>query len=311
MALKFGAAGYFSLMVMGLVAAAVLAHGVMLKSLAMVVLGLLLGIVGTDVNSGMARFSFGIAELTDGIGFVVLAMGVFGYRRNRRQPRSTRKSARSSLKSDQQSVAELALTSSSLRRPILRGTASARVLRRAARHRPPAIASFSSYMVEKKLAKDPSRFGKGAIEGVAGPEAANNAGAQTTFIPMLTLGIPASAVMALMLGAMTIQGIAPGPQVMTQRPDLFWGLIASMWIGNAHAAPAQPAADRIWVSCSRCLIACSSRRSWRFHGDRHLQHQQQPRSRSISWRCSASRLRLDEARNARPRRCSSASCWGR
>jgi len=229
LALKFGAPEYFSLMLMGLVAAAVLAHGDIIKSFSMVAMGLLLGIVGTDVNSGMARYSFGIPELTDGIGFIVIAVGVFAVGeiiQNLGDPEER--------KIFTNKVTGLMPTKEDLKRsmgPIIRGTgigAFFGVLPGTG----PAIASFSSYMVEKKLAKDPSRFGKGAIEGVAGPESANNADAQCKFIPTLTLGIPASAVMALMLGALTIQGIAPGPQVMTQKPDLFWGLVASMWIGN-------------------------------------------------------------------------------
>jgi TctA family transporter len=230
MALKFGAPEYFSLMLMGLVTAAVLAHGDMAKSLAMTAMGLLLGVVGTDVNSGMARFSFGFPELTDGIGFVVLAVGVFAVGeivanlgdKEERQVFTGQK-----IKNLWPSKEDLKISFM----PIMRGTAIGAffgVLPGTG----PAIASFSSYMVEKKVSKHPEQFGKGAIEGVAGPEAANNADAQTKFIPTLTLGIPASAVMALMLGALTIQGIAPGPQVMTQKPDLFWGLIASMWVGN-------------------------------------------------------------------------------
>ena len=228
-ALKFGSPEYFSLMLMGLVAAAVLAQGDMMKSLAMVAVGLLLGSVGSDVNTGVQRFSFGVTELSDGIGFIVLAVGVFaigeiisnlGDKEERRI--FTAK------------VSHLFPTKDDLKRsigPILRGTALGSffgVLPGTG----PAIASFASYMLEKKVAKDPSRFGHGAIEGVAAPEAANNADAQCKFIPMLTLGLPASGVMALMLGALTIQGIQPGPEVMTQRPDLFWGLVASMWIGN-------------------------------------------------------------------------------
>jgi len=228
-ALKFASPEYFSLMLMGLVAAAMLAQGDMVKSLLMVVLGLLLGIVGTDVNTGMQRYSFGITELSDGIGFIVIAVGIFAIGEivtNLGQP-----GQRAVFTSK---ITNLFPTREDLRQsfgPILRGTgigAFFGVLPGTG----PAIASFSSYMVEKKLAKDPSRFGNGAIEGVAGPEAANNADAQCKFIPMLTLGLPASGVMALMLGALTIQGIQPGPQVMTQKPDLFWGLIASMWIGN-------------------------------------------------------------------------------
>jgi TctA family transporter len=245
MALKFGAPEYFSLMLMGLVTAAVLAHGDMIKSLAMVCLGLLLGVVGTDVNSGMARYSFGIAELTDGIGFIVIAVGVFavgeivanlGDKEERQIFTSKVKNLWPTWPDIKQSIG-----------PILRGTgigAFFGVLPGTG----PAIASFSSYMVEKKIAKDPSRFGKGAIEGVAGPEAANNADAQCKFIPTLTLGIPASAVMALMLGALTIQGIAPGPQVMTQKPDLFWGLIASMWVGNAMLVILNLPMIGLWVT---------------------------------------------------------------
>jgi putative tricarboxylic transport membrane protein len=228
-ALKFGAPEYFALMLMGLVAAAVLAQGDMAKSLAMVAMGLLLGIVGTDVNSGVARFSFGINELIDGIGFVVIAVGVFAVGEiiaNLGDP------AERQVFTSQ--VINLFPTREDLKAsfgPILRGTgigAFFGVLPGTG----PAIASLSSYLVEKKLAADPSRFGRGAIEGVAGPESANNADAQCKFIPMLTLGLPASGVMALMLGALTIHGIQPGPEVMNQRPELFWGLIASMWIGN-------------------------------------------------------------------------------
>jgi putative tricarboxylic transport membrane protein len=228
-ALRFGAPEYFALMLMGLVAAAVLAQGDMAKSLAMVAMGLLLGIVGTDVNSGVPRFSFGFNELIDGIGFVVIAVGVFAVGEiiaNLGDP------AERQVFTSQ--VINLFPTREDLKAsfgPILRGTgigAFFGVLPGTG----PAIASLSSYLVEKKLAADPSRFGRGAIEGVAGPESANNADAQCKFIPMLTLGLPASGVMALMLGALTIHGIQPGPEVMNQRPELFWGLIASMWIGN-------------------------------------------------------------------------------
>jgi TctA family transporter len=228
-ALKFGSPEYFSLMLMGLVAAAVLAQGDMVKSLAMVVIGLLLGIVGSDVNTGLQRFSFGIAELSDGIGFVVVAVGMFAV--GEIVANLGAKAEERRLASEVRNVFP---SKDDLKRslgPILRGTGIGSffgVLPGTG----PAIASFSSYMVEKRLAEDPSRFGRGAIEGVAAPEAANNADAQCKFIPMLTLGLPASGVMALMLGALTIQGIQPGPQVMTQRPELFWGLIASMWIGN-------------------------------------------------------------------------------
>ena len=244
-ALKFGAPEYFSLMLMGLVAAAVLAHGDMIKSLGMVAMGLLVGIVGTDVNSGMARFSFGYPELTDGIGFIVIAVGVFavGEIVGNLGETEERKVFTSKVTGLMPTLQDLKASIG----PILRGTgigAFFGVLPGTG----PSIASFSSYMMEKKLAKDPSRFGKGAIEGVAGPESANNADAQCKFIPTLTLGIPASAVMALMLGALTIQGIAPGPQVMTQKPDLFWGLVASMWIGNLMLVVLNLPLIGLWVS---------------------------------------------------------------
>ena len=229
LAFKFGAAEYFSLMLMGLVAAALLAHGDMVKALAMVVLGLLLGIVGTDVNSGMARYTFGVPELSDGIGFTIVAVALFAVAEIVKQLESAEKHEVFTSK-----VTNLMPTLADLKASgpaIVRGTAVGSFFG-ALPGTGPAIAAFSAYMLEKKIAKDPSRFGKGAIEGVAAPEAANNAAAQTAFIPTLTLGIPGSAVMALMLGAMTIQGIAPGPQVMTKNPELFWGLIASMWLGN-------------------------------------------------------------------------------
>jgi TctA family transporter len=230
-ALEFGAAEYFSLMLMGLVTAAVLAHGDMIKSLAMVALGLMLGIVGTDVNSGMARFSFGFSELTDGIGFIVIAVGVFAIGEIVSNLGDAEVEERqvftSKIGSLMPSLADLKQSAW----PIVRGTGIGAFLG-ILPGTGPAIAAFASYMLEKKLAKDPDSFGKGNIAGVAAPESANNADAQCKFIPTLTLGIPGSATMALMLGALTIQGIAPGPQVMTQKPDLFWGLIASMWVGN-------------------------------------------------------------------------------
>jgi TctA family transporter len=247
-ALKFGAPEYFSLMLMGLVAAAVLAQGDIGKSLAMVVMGLLLGIVGTDVNTGAQRFSFGITELSDGIGFIVIAVGVFAVGEivaNLGNPEE-RKVFTDKVKNLMPTRADLKASAG----PIARGTVIGSffgVLPGTG----PAIASFSSYMLEKKLAKDPTRFGKGAIEGVAGPESANNADAQCKFIPMLTLGLPASGVMALMLGALTIQGIQPGPEVMTTRPELFWGLIASMWIGNALLVILNLPMIGLWVKLLR------------------------------------------------------------
>jgi TctA family transporter len=229
-ALKFGPSEYFSLMVLGLVAATVLAHGSLVKAIAMVLLGLLLGLIGTDVNSGVLRFTFGIPELSDGIGFVVVAMGMFGLAEiiANLELKGTREVFTGKVKN-------LFPTKTDFKRAwpaVLRGTALGSFLG-ILPGGGSILSAFGSYTVEKKISKHPEQFGKGAIEGVAGPESANNAGAQTSFIPMLTLGIPGNAVMALMIGALMIQGIAPGPQVMTEKPELFWGLIASMWIGNA------------------------------------------------------------------------------
>ena len=228
-ALKFGPAEYFSLMVLGLIGSSVLARGSLLKAIGMIALGLLLGIVGTDVNSGVQRFAFGVPELSDGLGVASVAMGLFGFAEIITNLESPER--REVLKTK---VRGLWITREQFRQAwpaVLRGTGLGSVLGLL-----PGggamLASFASYAVEKKVAKDPSRFGHGAIEGVAGPESANNAGAQSSFIPLLTLGIPENAVMAMMVGAMTIHSIQPGPQVMTSNPGLFWGLIASMWVGN-------------------------------------------------------------------------------
>ena len=229
LALLFGPAEYFALMVFGLGLAIVLARGSVLKAVIMVVFGLVLAVVGTDLETGQERLTLGIAELSDGIDFAVLAMGVFGIAeilRNLENPE-----ARSVAVAR---IGPLLPSLADLRRclgPILRGTGVGSVLGILPGNGA-VLGPFASYAMEKKLAKDPSRFGKGAIEGVAGPESANNAGAQTSFIPLLTLGIPPNAVMALMVGAMTIHGLIPGPQVITKYPNLFWGMIASMWIGN-------------------------------------------------------------------------------
>ncbi|QOF79791.1 tripartite tricarboxylate transporter permease [Variovorax sp. 38R] len=233
LAFKFGPAEYFSLMILGLIGAVVLASGSLLKAIAMIVLGLLLGLVGTDVNSGVARFSFDVPELTDGIGFVAIAMGVFGYGEiiaNLSRPDEEREVFTAK-------VSGLFPTKEDFKRmlpAVLRGTAlgsSLGILPGGGA----LLSAFAAYTIEKKTKLHPGEvpFGKGNIRGVAAPEAANNAGAQTSFIPLLTLGIPPNAVMALMVGAMTIHNIQPGPQVMTSNPELFWGLIASMWIGNA------------------------------------------------------------------------------
>jgi TctA family transporter len=231
-ALSFGPSEYFALMVLGLIGAVVLASGSLIKALAMIVLGLLIGLVGTDVNSGVARFSFDIPELTDGISFVVIAMGIFGYGEiisNLSQDEEKREVFVGKVKG-------LMPTAEDFKRmapAVLRGTALGSVLG-ILPGGGALLSSFAAYTIEKKTKLKPGEvpFGQGNIRGVASPEAANNAGSQTSFIPLLTLGIPPNAVMALMVGAMTIHNIQPGPQVMTSNPELFWGLIASMWIGN-------------------------------------------------------------------------------
>ncbi len=231
MAFKFGPAEYFSLMVLGLIGAVVLASGSLVKAIAMIVLGLLLGQINTDVISGTPRFSFDIPELSDGIGFVVIAMGVFGFGEiiaNLGQPAEHREVFTKEVKGLWPTREDFKDAWPS----VIRGTALGSVLG-VLPGGGALLASFAAYTLEKKVVRKPRHaFGKGAIQGVAGPESANNAGAQTSFIPMLTLGIPPNAVMALMVGAMTIKGIQPGPQVMTSNPQLFWGLIASMWVGN-------------------------------------------------------------------------------
>ncbi|MDE2047413.1 MAG: tripartite tricarboxylate transporter permease, partial [Betaproteobacteria bacterium] len=229
-AFKFGPAEYFSLMTLGLIGAVVLASGSLIKAIAMIVLGLLLGLVGTDVNSGVPRFSFDVPELTDGIGFVAVAMGVFGFAEvisnlELKGMRETFTSGKLQLYPSRQDLKDAAPA-------VVRGTLLGSILG-ILPGGGAALASFAAYSLEKKIAKNPQPpFGQGQIRGVAGPESANNAAAQTSFIPLLTLGIPPNAVMALMVGAMTIHNIQPGPQVMTSNPALFWGLIASMWIGN-------------------------------------------------------------------------------
>ena len=228
-ALKFGSAEYFSLIVLGLVASVALAHGSIVKALAMIVLGLLLGMVGQDLYSGQPRFTFGFFELYSGINFVPLAVGVFGVAEILRNLEDEK--TRTLLV---KKVENLWLTKEDIRRivkPILRGTALGSVLGvlPGGGH---VLAAFASYSLEKKISRDESEFGRGAIEGVAAPESANNAAAQTSFIPLLTLGIPAHPVMALMIGAFIIHGITPGPNVVTDEAALFWGLIVSMWVGN-------------------------------------------------------------------------------
>ncbi|MDN4039464.1 tripartite tricarboxylate transporter permease [Massilia sp. YIM B02443] len=244
MALEFGPAEYFSLMVLGLVASVVLASGSLLKAIGMVLLGLLLGVVGTDVNSGAARYTFDLPQLADGINFVIVAMGMFGIGEIIRN-----------LEHDEsrdlvmKKVKGLMLSKDDFKRiiaPVLRATGLGSILG-ILPGGGAMLASFASYSLEKKVSKNSANFGKGAIEGVAAPEAANNAGAQTSFIPMLTLGIPSNPVMALMIGAMIIQGIQPGPAVMTEQPGLFWGLIVSMWVGNLFLVVLNLPMIGIWV----------------------------------------------------------------
>ncbi len=244
LALKFGPADYFSLMVLGLIAAVVLAHGSLPKAIAMIILGLLTGLIGTDVNSGVARYSFNMPELIDGVGIGTVAMGVFGFSeiiRNLEQGEA-REIFTKSVTGLWPNWKDIKQSSGAIMRGTILGSALG-ILPGGG----PILGSFSAYTLEKKLAKDPSRFGKGAIEGVAGPESANNAAAQTSFIPLLTLGIPTTPTMALMIGAMIIHGIQPGPQIMTARPDLFWGMIASMWIGNLMLVVLNLPLIGVWV----------------------------------------------------------------
>ncbi|WOB09965.1 tripartite tricarboxylate transporter permease [Piscinibacter gummiphilus] len=245
LAFKFGPQEYFSLMVLGLIGAVVLASGSLLKAISMIILGLTMAQINTDVISGTARYSFDIPELTDGIGFVVIAMGLFGFGEiiaNLGQPAEHREVFTKEVKG-------LWPTRDDFKQAwpaVLRGTALGSVLG-VLPGGGALLSSFAAYTLEKKIAGDTGRFGKGDIRGVAGPESANNAGAQTSFIPMLTLGIPPNAVMALMVGAMTIKGIQPGPQVMTSNPQLFWGLIASMWIGNLMLVVLNLPLIGIWI----------------------------------------------------------------
>ena len=228
LAFKFGPAEYFSLMVFGLIGSIVFASGSLIKAVGMIVLGLLLGVVGTDITSGSQRFSFGISELADGIGFVPLAMGLFGISEiiksleQREKKKMLSKISgfwmtKKELKASAPAVVRGTLTGSLL--GILPGGGA-------------ILASFISYMLEKKISRDPESFGKGNIRGVASPESANNAAAQTSFVPLLTLGIPPNVVIAMMAGAMIIHGIQPGPRVIISNPELFWGVIVSMWVGN-------------------------------------------------------------------------------
>lgn len=229
LAFQFGPTEYFSLMVLGLIGAVVLASGSLIKAVAMIILGLLFGLVGIDVNSGVARYSLNITELLDGINLVPLAMGLFAFSEILANLEHTRKrevftSKVKGLWLNRQEFKESAPAA-------LRGTVVGSLLG-VLPGGGAILASFAAYTVEKKVSRTPEKFGKGMIAGVAGPESANNAAAQTSFIPMLTLGIPSNPVMALLIGAMTVHNIQPGPQVMTRNAELFWGLVASMWVGN-------------------------------------------------------------------------------
>ena len=244
LALQFGPAEYFSLMVLGLIASVTLASGSIVKALAMIVLGLLLGLSGQDIYTGTPRFTFDVPELADGFDFVAIAMGMFGIGEIIRnlEDEHTRSLVAAKVKS-------LMLTKEDFKAiiaPVLRGTILGSFLG-ILPGGGAMLSSFASYSIEKKISKNPKEFGRGAIAGVAGPESANNAGAQTSFIPMLTLGIPSNPVMALMIGALIIQGITPGPNVVTEKPDLFWGIIASMWIGNAMLVLLNLPLIGVWV----------------------------------------------------------------
>ncbi len=243
-AFQFGPAEYFSLMVLGMIGAVVLATGSLTKAIAMLCLGLLGGLVGTDVSTGMSRYAFNIPELSDGIGFVAVAMGVFGFAEvitnvEQKEKREVFTNTVTSMWPTREDWIRMIA-------PVLRGTFLGSVLG-ILPGGGAALASFGAYSLEKKISKHAAQFGKGAIEGVAAPESANNAAAQTSFIPLLTLGIPPNAVMALMVGAMTIHNIQPGPQVVTSDPPLFWGLIVSMWIGNLMLVVLNLPLISVWV----------------------------------------------------------------
>jgi putative tricarboxylic transport membrane protein len=248
LALLFGPAEYFSLMTLGLIFAVVLARGSVVKALAMVLFGLLLSMVGSDLETGVARMTFDIPELADGIGFVNVAMGVFGFAEIMRnlETKESRHIVQDKVTGLMPTREDLIAAAPAIGRGTILGSCLGILPGGGS-----IVASFAAYAFEKKFSKYPERFGRGAIEGVAAPESANNAAAQTSFIPLLTLGIPPNAVMALMVGAMTIQGIVPGPQVMTKQPDLFWGMIASMWLGNAMLIIINLPLVGIWVQLLR------------------------------------------------------------
>jgi putative tricarboxylic transport membrane protein len=249
-ALEFGPAEYFSLMTLGLVFAVVLASGSIFKALAMVVCGILLSMIGFDIETGDSRMAFNIPDLAEGLGFATVGMGVFGLAEIIRNLDPGTSAGRDIVN---EKITGLMPTKEDLKTAapaICRGTALGSILG-VLPGGGTVIASFAAYILEKKIAREPKRFGHGAIEGVAGPESANNAAAQTSFIPLLTLGIPSNAVMALLVGAMMVHGIAPGPQVMLKQPDLIWGMIASMWIGNLMLLIINLPLVGIWVQLLR------------------------------------------------------------
>ncbi|MGE0563719.1 MAG: tripartite tricarboxylate transporter permease [Pseudolabrys sp.] len=248
-ALLFGPAEYFSLMTLGLIFAVVLAKGSVLKAVAMILLGLMLSMVGTDLETGASRMNFGITELSDGIQFTVVAMGLFGFAeiiRNLEVSAEAREIVQSKVTGLMPTKRDLIDSSGAIARGTIIGSLLGILPGGGA-----VVASFAAYTFEKRISRHPKRFGRGAIQGVAAPESANNAAAQTSFIPLLTLGIPPNAVMALMVGAMTIHGIIPGPQVMTKQPDLFWGMIASMWLGNLMLVVINLPLVGLWVRLLR------------------------------------------------------------
>jgi putative tricarboxylic transport membrane protein len=248
LALLFGPAEYFSLMALGLIFAVVLARGSVIKALAIVLFGLLLSMAGSDLETGVARMTFDIPELADGIGFVNVAMGVFGFAEIMRnlEQRESRHIVHEKVTGLMPTREDLIRSAPAIGRGTVIGSCLGILPGGGS-----IVASFAGYTLEKRVSKTPEKFGYGVIEGVAAPESANNAASQTSFIPLLTLGIPPNAVMALMVGAMTIQGIVPGPQVMTKQPDLFWGMIASMWIGNAMLIIINLPMVGIWVQLLR------------------------------------------------------------
>ena len=249
LALLFGPAEYFSLMVLGLIFAVVLAKGSVLNAIAMILLGLLLSMVGSDLETGAGRMTFDIAELSDGIGFSNVAMGIFGFAeiiRNLEMSQESRDIVKGKIKGLMPTRQDLIDSSGAIARGTILGSLLGILPGGGA-----VVASFAAYTFEKRVSKHPERFGSGVIEGVAAPEAANNAAAQTSFIPLLTLGIPPNAVMALMVGAMTIHGIVPGPQVMAKQPELFWGMVASMWLGNLMLIVINLPLVGVWVTLLR------------------------------------------------------------